>query len=192
MKTLLVGDPNKFAIESGITQAYARLSQRALGFFVIHIQGNIFGVQEPDASMLGCSLDAVADRIKRRGKHVSWLAKESAPEILEAYRSILYIGDQPDRCFFSTDQKTFARHVYASKISWAPDGDEAFDDSSYILQFVDAANVRLIAFKNMDTLQESIATLSDITIDAAEYYGVLSERHTKFEAEWLASAKAND
>lgn len=142
--------------------------------------------------MLACSFDAVAERIKRRGQHVSWLAKENAPEILEAYRSVLYIDDQPDRCFFATDQKTFARHVYASKISWAPDGDEAFDDSSHILQFDDAVNVRLIAFKNMDTLQESIATLSDITIHAAEYYGVLSEWHTKFEAEWLAAPKAND
>ncbi len=189
MKTLVVGNPKRFAIESGITQAYARINFRALGFFVVHIHGSIYGVREPDASMLACSFDKVADRIKRRGKHVSHLVRENAANIAEAYRSVLYIGDQPDRCFFSMEQHAFAKHVYASKISWAPDGDEAFDDGSYILQFDDETTVRLIAFKSMDTLQESIATLSNITIDAAEYYGILNEWHTKFEAEWLAAPK---
>ncbi len=44
MKTLRVGNPKRFAIESGITQAYARLCFRALGFFVVYLQGNIYGV----------------------------------------------------------------------------------------------------------------------------------------------------
>lgn len=180
MKTLLIGNPKSFAIESRITQAYARLSFRALGYFVIHIQGNIYGVREPDASMLACSFDAVADRIKRRGKHISPLGQEDAANIAEAYRSVLYVDDQPDRCFFTMEHKAFANHVQASKISWAPDGDEAFEDSSQVLQFDNDSKVRLIAFKNMDTLQESIAALSDITIDAAEYYDILSEWHTKF------------
>jgi hypothetical protein len=37
--------------------------------------------------------------------------------------------------------------IYSRHILWAPDGDAAFDDGSYILQFDVDERVRLIAFK---------------------------------------------
>ena len=44
---------------------------------------------------------------------------------------------------------------------WAPDGDEPFDDASYVLQFDVKDRVRLIAFKSSEGYLHDPATLSD-------------------------------
>ena len=69
MKDIVVGNRSVFAIESCITTIYEGLSQRALGFFVIYIDGVCYGVRSPDATLLACSFDAVQRRILRRGTH---------------------------------------------------------------------------------------------------------------------------
>src|SRR5580700_10908121 len=84
---VIIGDPSVFAIESGITQAYDRLSQRALGFFVIPVGGRRFGVYKPDATMLGCSFDTVQRRIAERGTHTASFANETdGGRIADAFR----------------------------------------------------------------------------------------------------------
>ena len=70
---MITGNINTFAIESIITQAYERLSFRALGCFVIHIEGLRYGVYETDASMLACSYDEVKRRLADRGSHIATL-----------------------------------------------------------------------------------------------------------------------
>lgn len=70
---MIVGSSSVFAIESEITEAVPGIGQLALGFFVIHISGQAFGVKEPDATMLGCSFGEVktacsaSEREKRLG-----------------------------------------------------------------------------------------------------------------------------
>lgn len=49
---MVVGNPKEFAIESEISEIYPRLSLRALGFFAMHIKGRIYGICEPDATLL--------------------------------------------------------------------------------------------------------------------------------------------
>ena len=56
---MLIGDTQEFAIKSFIFKAYARLSFRALGFFVIHVGGRRYGVYESNATMLANSLDGL-------------------------------------------------------------------------------------------------------------------------------------
>jgi hypothetical protein len=55
MGAVIVGEASLFAIESEITKVVPNISQRALGFFVIHVCGRRFGVQEPDA-LLSCAI----------------------------------------------------------------------------------------------------------------------------------------
>ena len=52
---MIIGNLSIFAIESSITQAHNTLSQRALGFFAIHVGGRRFSVCEPDATMMSWS-----------------------------------------------------------------------------------------------------------------------------------------
>ncbi len=77
------------------------------------------------------------------------------------------------------------------EIVWAPDGDEAFDDGSHILQFDCEDKVRLIAFKNSLNSAMLAGSLTDTWMDAEEYYGVLDQWQAAFEAEWKIAVGAH-
>ena len=143
---MIVGDQSLIAIESVITYAYERLSFRALGLFVIHVKGCRYGVYEPDASMLAASFDEVGQRIVGRGTHTAPYSKEpDAHQIATSFREVLYTGATKST-YFGTPESEFASTIITNRIVWAPDGDEAFDDGSYVLQFDVNDQVRIVAF----------------------------------------------
>ena len=74
---------------------------------------------------------------------------------------------------------THARHLI-----WAPDGDEAFDDGSSVLQLDVGDRVRLIGFRCGVGYHHDPATLRDVWLDAAGYYTTLKEWRDAFIAEW--------
>lgn len=180
---MIVGDRTSFAIESEITKPFPRISQRGLGFFVIHIRGQAYGVQEPDASMLGCSFETVNGRLQRRGTHgVPFLAEIDASLIAEAYLDAVY--RQTARIdYFGLSHSAFVKALHESAITWAPDGDEAFDDGSHVLQLDVGNKVRLIAFRNTDSPEDVVGTLREEWLDADLFYGVLSRWSELFAAE---------
>jgi Immunity protein 42 len=190
---MIVGDPSHFAIESAITKAYTRLSFRALGFFVIHVGGRSYGVRSPDATMLACSFDQIQDRIAQRGKHTAPFAADSdAGEIADAFRSAIWSSDQENERFLGIPKRDFCTLIYSNHLMWAPDGDAAFDDSSYVLQFDIKDRVRLIAFRCSETNHHDPRTLSDVLLEADEFYEVLQCWKDTFDAEWKAADKFQD
>jgi len=74
--------------------------------------------------------------------------------------------------------------VHSSAITWAPDGDEAFDDGSVVLHLDVENRVRLIAFNNTDVADDMIGTIREVWLDADLFYGVLSRWRDNFDAEW--------
>jgi len=182
---VIVGVQHSFAIESAITAAFRSYSQRALGYFVVYIQGRSYGVREPDASMLGCSFEEVKERLRTRGTHrTPQLTHQSAAAIVEAFLDALYRETTRDSYFGMTTSE-FISVIHAGKIQWAPDGDEAFDDGSYILQFDEGDKVRLIAFRNSEWPEEVANSVVEQWIDVDIFYSVLSEWVEQFNAEWL-------
>jgi hypothetical protein len=136
MSAITVGDIAAFAIESCISRSYEQPSLRGLGYFVIHLDGKIFGVKSNDATLLACSFDEVNRRIARRGTHSDVFGDElNAARIADAVRAVLYDAGRQDESFFGMSSADFQHAVAASEIVWAPDGDEAFDDGSHVLQF---------------------------------------------------------
>jgi Immunity protein 42 len=189
---MIIGDQSVFAIESGITHAYERLSFRALGFFVIHINGRRYGVHSPNATMLACSFDEVGNRITRRGSHIASFATEpDADEIANAVCHAIYASDQENTRFFGISRPEFHDLVYSNHLLWAPDGDEAFDDGSHVLQFDVKNRVRLIAFKNSEEGYDS-STLNDMWFEGDKFYDILQRWRDAFETEWLAAPKISD
>jgi hypothetical protein len=139
--------------------------------------------------MLGCSFDEVGRRIAMRGTHnVSFAAESDAGKIADAFRDAVY-SDSPKESYFDIPQVRFAEMLHLKRIVWAPDGDEAFDDGSYILQFDILDYVRLIAFKCGQGFFHDPATLSDISVLAEDFYGLLRKWHDAFEAEWALMRK---
>jgi hypothetical protein len=190
---MIVGDPSRFAIESEITIAYERPSFMALGFFVIHVMGRCFGVKESDATMLACSFDEVGRRINRRGTHAFPILMEAAAYgIAEALRRGGYYDSTKVDCFFGMPSSEFNEAISSNHLVWAPDGDEAFDDGSYVLHLEDADSVRLIAFVSNSDLPFDTASLCEVRLSPEDFYGVLEQWHQGFRSEWLFSSKAPD
>lgn len=73
---------------------------------------------------------------------------------------------------------------------WAPDGDAAFDDGSYILQFDFEDRVRLIAFKSDQGYSYDPATLSEVWMPAEAFYQILQQWRDSFEDEWVRSVSS--
>lgn len=185
---MIVGDPKIFAIESEITEAYAQLGFRALGYFVIHLHGFRYGVYEHDATFLACSLDEVERRIANRGTHAIPMIQDSdARQIADAYWNVIY-GEGPRAIYFGVPSVEFNDLVVSSRIDWAPDGDAAFDDGGYVLQFDIAETVRLIGFRSIVGGVDA-STLTDVQLSADQFYGVLSEWRDAFLAAWEFAPK---
>ena len=181
---MIVGERSLFAIESEITRAVPNLSQRALGFFVIHISGRTFGIKQPDASMMGCSFNEVNDRLKRRGTHSTPVLDDiGAAEVAEAYLDAIH-RDTVRTDYFGLSRTKFVETVYSNAVTWAPDGDEAFDDGSHVLQFDIGSRVRLVAFVNTASPDDMIGTISEEWLEAELFYNVLSRWREAFALEW--------
>jgi hypothetical protein len=189
---LITGNPSVVAIESRITRAFARMSFRALGFFVIHVGGKNYGVKSLDATLLANSFDEVERRIAMRGAHTAPFANESeAGKIADSFRNAIYAEDQKES-YFGIPLAEFVDVIQSKRIVWAPDGDEAFDDGSYVLQFDIGDRVRLIGFNRSQNSGYDSATLSDVWLSGDDFYDVLQRWHDAFEAEWESMPKASE
>jgi hypothetical protein len=189
---LIVGNPSVFAIESSITRAYERLSLRALGLFVIHIGGSSYGQLSSNSTMLACSFDEVARRIASRGGHtVPFASEPDAGKVANAVRNALYAEQQHER-YFGVPRREFIDMIRLKRVVWAPDGDEAFDDSSYVLQFDVGNRVRLIAFKCGRGVSHDPDTIHDVWLETTDFYHTLQHWYDAFQAEWTSAPKLAD
>ena len=185
---MIVGDPSRFAIKSEITTAYDNAGLLALGYFVVHVNGLRYGVQDSDATMLACSFDEVDRRLKGRGSHLAGSAIGlPAGTIADAFRAAIYgvvdPAEDPNRGAIEAFGEDSTSHL-----EWT-DGDEAFDDGSYLLQFDVGERVRLIAFRCLDDGLRDPTCTAEVWLAADCFYGVLREWHEKFHAEWLSLPK---
>jgi Immunity protein 42 len=192
MIVITAGDKARFAIESGIDRAYESLGSLALGYFVIYIHGHRYGVYAQDATLLACSFGEVEDRIARRGKHTAFFSIEpDAGAIADAYRDSCYNPDIEDEKRFGISN--LCDIVHDSHLVWAPDGDEAFDDWSHILQFDVGDRVRLIAFRSIEgNYHHDPRTLQDIWLGTDEFYSILQEWLEEFMKAWTAAPKISE
>ena len=182
---MMIGNPLRLAIESEITQVSERSSQMALGFFVIDIMGRSYGVREPNATMLGASFNEVGRRIARRGNHSLPVVMEAdAGSVASAFRRAIYKEREESELFLGMTVEQFRGAIYSNHLVWAPDGDEAFDDGSYVLQIENQNQVRLIAFVGTRDSLYDPSSLRDLHLSGSEFYTVLQNWHDDFNDEW--------
>jgi hypothetical protein len=82
----------------------------------------------------------------------------------------------------------FTEITNANRLVWAPDGDEAFDDGSYVLQFDVDGRVRLVAFNRPSSLVDP-ASVQEAWLAADVFYDILSQWRERFTAEWESRPK---
>jgi hypothetical protein len=188
---MIIGNPSIFALESHIEEAFERPSSRPLGSFTILVDGYRYGVYEPNATLLAVSFEEVQRRIDRRGTHLTPISHAGAGLIADAFRAAIY-GEEYGSPYPGMTSEDFADIVHSSRIDWAPDGDEAFDDGSYVLQFDSENRVRLIAFKTRPDGRFDPSTLKDLWIESEQFYDVLHRWQADFLAEWESLPKVKD
>lgn len=187
---LLFGDPRRFAIQSCISQMCPGRGQMGLGLFVIHLEGFTYGVARPDATLLACSFYSVLERVENRGAHLALFTDELGGEMIaQAFYNMNYGGRYADDELMELYGPDLIGVLTQNKIQWAPDGDEAFDDGSFILQFDSGSKVRLIGFRVDEDGSIDPACLRDRWLDADEFYAVLQGWSSAFLAEWEASSE---
>ncbi len=185
---MLIGDPSVLAIESEIAHAYERRGFLALGFFIIHVRGRAYGKRSSDSSLLACSHDAVEKRVAKRGTHRVPFGGESAAEkIADSFLNAVYANEQRDS-YFGIPRTEFVRLIYSKDIVWPPDGDEAFDDGSYVLQFDVQDQSRVIAFKSEGCLHVP-GSVRDVWLSADDFYKILRDWREAFVVEWESLPK---
>ena len=127
--------------------------------------------------------------MRRAAPHTAPFASEPDPgKIADAFRNALY-GEKQLESYFGIPCSKFTDVIHSNRIMWAPDGDEAFDDGSYILQFDVQDRVRLIGFKSAPDISHDPATLTDAWLPVDHFYDVLHRWHELFKAEWDAMPK---
>lgn len=185
---MTVGDTSTFALESEYTAASRGPSWRGLGFFVIHVGGQGYGIKSPGQSMLACSFDEVRRRITERDTHRAPFAEAAAIDIANAYTSAVYLDSKGNQNYFGMSESQFTKTLSSNSPVWAPHGDEAFDGGSYVLQFDVGDRVQLIAFKRPDSLVDPVC-VREIWISSDAFYDVLREWRDTFLAEWESLPK---
>lgn len=182
---MLVGNKSVFAIESATNTYDSERGVLGVGYFLLYLDGFRYGVMSQDATALANSFDHVALRIENRGKHVAPFASDGDPKkIAQSFREALYSDEEPSTHYFGIPESEFSELFHKNNLIMAPDGDEAFDDSSYVLQFDVGNKVRVIGFQCKDSELPSSDTLRDIWMDADDFYATLEEWKCGFYADW--------
>ena len=177
----LFGNKDNFAIEYGISKAYKQIGLRALGYFVIYINGKLYGIKSNDATCLANSYNTIIERLEMKGKHKTTFSNETNPETI-ANAMIYAIYSPIEKTIFP--EINVKDELYTNKIIWAPDGDEAFDDGSFVLQFDIDNNVRIIGFRFNSDYECEKDSISETWIDQNAYYKILTEWRISFDNEW--------
>jgi hypothetical protein len=184
---MIIGNPETFAIESEISEAYDSLGQMALGFFVIYVGGRRYGYREPDSTLIGTSFNGMRRRIAERGNHKSSLPSNAdAAQIATAVSHENSLNDMDDMLLYGIPWHQFFKTLYSNGCVLAPDNEQGFDDGSYVLQFDDSLTVRLIAFHVTADYQVEAGSLRDVRLAQDDFYRTLQEWHDRFDAEWMA------
>lgn len=145
---------------------------------------------DADATCLACSFDEVASRIGRRGKHTASFGSIDARAIAIGVRESLYAHVKDD--YLTTlglTRESAANELIAHRFLWAPDGDAAFDDGSFVVQMDLNEAVRLVAFKSVEGSETSVSEIRDLTMPGSRFYEILQDWHRAFECEWRAALR---
>jgi hypothetical protein len=185
---MMFGDPRQFALESKMSRAYERPGLRGLGFFLIHLGSLSYGVRDVEATFLACSFDEVGARIQSRGSHTAPFSGEDAGSLADAVGLAIY-AEHGTHSFFGNSREEFRDLLYAKRVVWAPDGDQAFDDGSTVLHFDANDRVRLIGFRRGPDQRHEPATLRDVWLGSDNFYRILGEWRGSVEADWVAATK---
>lgn len=187
---MIVGDPDKFAIESWLVEAYDDRHFMAMGSFQVHVAARCYGVSKPgNVWAMAYPWNFLRDRLAQRSASPFWLgANLAAVDLAIAVRAAWHSENESDT-YLGIRLKEFWRSLQTNNIDWQDNCERAFDDSSHVLTMDHVDRVRVVAFTRTDLESELAGTVAEVWLDCDSYYGILDTWQRKFKAEWDAAPK---
>lgn len=186
---MFVGQESRFGLSSTISKAYNRKSLLALGYFIISLGNQKYGVEKSDATMLACAVDDVRSRLANRGRHISKLSELNCADIADTLYKAEYVETGSVDIMAPYAPETL-KTLHTKGVIWSP-GDEEFDDGSHIYHFDIGSQVRLIGFKTKSDFSIDMRMLQDVRLSSDEFYQTLQNWLSEFEREWNLMPKSD-
>jgi hypothetical protein len=185
---MIIGDTQRFAIESTIEEAFYERSILFNGYLFIHLNGRRYGSGYLSAASGFCG--EVEESLRWRGRHTLSMSRRcTSQRIAELVYSAVYRDEHQFRGLAEERSSVRSEH-YENKLSLAASDIEAWDDGTFVLQIDEDDSVRVIAFMSCDEdAGQLIDCVEERRLSAAEYYGVLEAWRDACEEEWRASKK---
>lgn len=178
-------DAGEFGIRTHIEEVFTKPHVMAMGSHRFRVGSNWYGCAEPDATLLGCSRDAIVERLQQRGRRVSdGLGDQDPAMVMQAWLVSEYGRDiVPWAPINGMDRERLNKAIHFNYVRMAPDGDAAFDDGSQILQFDVGETVLIVACRIGGEAGWPVAKdLSVARLPAGAFYSALEEWLRAFDA----------
>ncbi len=111
-----------------------------------------------DATLLACSFDEVAKRVRDRGTHLAPFSAFPDGAAIATAAWMAKYSETYDPSLLAISREELTNTLSNNGIVWAPDGDEAFDDGSQVLQFDIGDQVRIIGSRWTGDSQTNVVT----------------------------------
>ncbi|MCA9290144.1 MAG: hypothetical protein KDA25_03385 [Phycisphaerales bacterium] len=167
----LFGDQQRFAVEVRYGSDSARDIGSAFGRFRLWIRGQSFGCPGDSSSCFAPSGESLRQRWRQRGQHhADWVDRERPLAALREVHELVYLLTDDDLAERGLQPNRVAEAV---NLMMAPDGSEAFDDGSLVIQW-DTDDQVIVAgtIVTDEGVDDSIAL---IALANNEFYGIIQE-----------------
>ncbi len=176
---MLFGNKEKFAIEFEVKEIYHDKRFIGDGFFVVYIDGFMYGRKEDDATSFGCIRSTLKyfDVLQSPSKNP--FNKYECYELCDkfydtAYRMERRYKEEEIKDFIKEAEITYDKRENCLLDYWTP-MEEAFDDGSFVLQLNEGDSVRLLGFKTSDDETYNIENVHGAIIQKEKFSSIIQE-----------------
>ena len=184
---MIIGNPYNFAIESEIVKAYSHPGFLGLGYFIVHVKNQTYGIRDDEATLLAGALGSMQEHLEWRGKHIAEFAGRLDSVLLSnlIYGSIYRDAEEvgwPYPLPQDEIEKTVIKNNLLEKCF-----DQAFDDGSYLSIIDNEESTRVLAFRS--TSEYDVCDVSEAIIASDEFYSILESWTGSILRQWKSMKK---
>lgn len=176
-KRNMCGTPSRFSVELQLHPDSSCSISQCYGKFRFWVAGVPYGRDELDASALASSYESLREHQKSFISDVpTWIEGQSPRELLQKVYWLIYevTDDELERKLAVPEEVDDARRAVI-----APDGDEAFDDGSFVAYWKNRDEIVIAAGKITTNATTGITLIGEpftsVVITRAEFYQTIEQ-----------------
>lgn len=176
---MLFGNKEKFAIEFEVKEIYHDKRFIGDGFFVVYIDGFMYGRKEDDATSFGAIRGTLREShdsfFHLKNPFFHYKDFETCDKYYDcSYRLVNRYTEDNLKDFRDVYKIGYEHNGERFIVSWAQ-MEEAFDDGSFVLQLNEGDSVRLLGFKTSDDETYNIENVHGAIIQKEKFSSIIQE-----------------